>query len=103
MRMSLSPVQYMNLLVQKWSQAHPELASRLDRAMALTGNVHSQGEGTFVVEGRTGEYIVGVEAGRSTCTCPDSLRGHKCKHRLAVALVSMTERAVAQGKLLLLV
>lgn len=94
--MALSPSQYVNTLVQKWSTKHPELASRLERAMALTGSVHSQGEGTFVVEGATGDYIVGIEHGRSTCTCQDFKRGHHCKHRLACALVCMTERAAAQ-------
>ena len=63
------------------------------KALALVGGCHSQGEGTWVVEGGGGEYVVYVDPQRrrSTCTCEDSRRGHHCKHRLAVALVYKVE------------
>lgn len=96
--MPLSPAEYMAVLVEKWSARRPELRSRLERAVALTGGVRSQGEGTFVVEGVTQEYIVGVEDGRSSCTCQDTLRGNHCKHRLACALVCKTELMLAQER-----
>lgn len=60
-----------------------ELASLKDGVLYI-------GEDTWQVRGSSGTtYYVGVDLRRrtSTCTCPDSRQGNKCKHRLAVALV----------------
>lgn len=78
-----------------WKVRYPHLADRIDRAVALTGGVKSQGEGVHVVEGSHGaEYIVWAdpETHKSTCTCPDFEKGHKCKHILAVALLWAVNR-----------
>jgi hypothetical protein len=75
----------------RWVAHRPELATRMEKAMALVGGIERTDEAnTYKVEGGKGDYIVRVDRGRrySECTCPDSaVRGQKCKHRLAVALV----------------
>lgn len=88
----MNPATQIRTLATLWSAKHPELASRIERAIALTGGVKSQGEGVYVVEGESGEYIVTVVGRISFCTCPDSARGNHCKHRLAAALVCAQER-----------
>lgn len=82
-------------LANKWASRYPKLESRLMRAVALVDRVSYIGEGTYQVEG-SGEaiYYVSVDLakGSSMCTCEDSRRGNKCKHRLAVALVHTLAR-----------
>jgi predicted nucleic acid-binding Zn finger protein len=85
------PASRIRNLATKWSAKRPELAARIERAIALTGGVKSQGEGVYVVEGVGGDYIV-TKGRNSMCTCPDSQRGNRCKHQLAVALVCIVER-----------
>ena len=87
------PAQRIRSLATQWAERHPELATRLEKAVALTGGVKSQGEGVYVVEGVGDVYIVWADpqGKRSTCNCEDSRRGHHCKHRLAVALVFKAE------------
>ena len=79
-------------LASVWVAKHPELTERIQRAVALVANVDPIGpfgKGTFFVEGSDGhKYMVRVDraARVSECTCLDSVKGHHCKHRLAVAL-----------------
>ena len=72
-----------------WKLRHPGLASRIDRAKGLVGKVKPIGDLTWEVIGDTSVYYVyaNPEDHSSTCTCPDSKSGHRCKHRIAVALV----------------
>ena len=77
----------------KWAAKRPELADRIDRAVALVANVVKTAHpDVYVVEGSFGhKYVVRVhrDAKISECTCPDHQKGHHCKHRLAVALVEV--------------
>lgn len=88
------PARRIRFLASRWAEKQPGLAARLEKAVALTGGVSSQGEGVYVVEGSSGhEYIVHAdpETKVSTCNCPDSELGNHCKHRLATALVYLAE------------
>lgn len=77
----------------KWASKRPELADRIDRAVALVANVNKTAHpDVYVVEGSFGhKYMVRIDrAGKtSECTCPDHQKGHHCKHRLAVALLEV--------------
>jgi uncharacterized Zn finger protein len=93
-----------NTLARKWAKAHPESASRIQRAVALVGNVERTGSHTFAVEGSEGHrYTVWVnwQKKTSTCTCGDSMGRHAhCKHRWAAALLiggNATERKAAKA------
>lgn len=75
-------------IARKWAEKHPNLATRIERAVALVALV-TPGDlpHVFFVEGSEGRrYVVRVDGRASTCTCPDSGTGHHCKHRLAAAL-----------------
>lgn len=75
---------------RRWVASRPELAGRMEKAIALVGGVSLVEANTYRVEGGAGDYTVRVDRVQrySECTCPDSaVRGQKCKHRLAVALV----------------
>lgn len=78
-------------LARKWAKANPKASARIERAVALVGNVERTGSHSFTVEGSDGRtYTVWVnwQAHTSRCTCPDSMvRGAKCKHRWAAALL----------------
>ena len=77
----------------KWASKHPDLSGRLDRAVALVANVNQTAHpDVYVVEGSHGhKYMVRVHRSEKTseCTCPDSGKGWKCKHILAVALLEV--------------
>ena len=85
-----NPAQQMNELAQLWTEKNPKLQGRIQRALALVGEVYDMG-GCYAVEGVKGDYLVHVHGSRSTCTCEDSQRGNHCKHRIAVALVWTTQ------------
>lgn len=76
-------------LAATWKLRYPGLASRIDRAKVLVEKVKPIGDLTWEVVGVSSIYYVYANPGThtSTCTCPDSKSGHRCKHRLAVALV----------------
>jgi hypothetical protein len=79
----------------RWAEKHPDLRSRIERALALVPRVQYLGEDTYEVPGSRGQtYYVGIDPRRhtSTCTCEDTARGNHCKHRLAVALVWTVSR-----------
>jgi len=78
-------------LVARWAAKHPELKTRLERAAFIVENVRRTPDpNLYVVKSATSgqEYLVKINrwAKRSTCSCPDSRKGHHCKHRLAAAL-----------------
>ena len=78
-------------LVVRWAAKHPELKDRLERAAFIVENVQRTPDpDLYVVKSATSfrEYLVKVNRWNrsSTCSCPDSRKGHHCKHRLAVAL-----------------
>lgn len=78
-------------LVARWAAKHPELRARLERAAFLIENVQRTPDPDLYVVGSATsgrEYLVKINrwARSSTCTCPDSRKGHHCKHRLVVAL-----------------
>lgn len=90
----MTPAEQMKRLAGIWAIQFPALQERLERALALVGGVRLVSEegsarSVFVVEGVGDDYLVTVDHGArvSRCTCEDSRRGNKCKHRLACALV----------------
>ena len=76
-------------LAAAWTVKHPHLKSRIERAVGLVGKVRHIEGNIYAVQGSKDEYTVSIDPdhGSSICMCEDSRRGHKCKHRLAVALV----------------
>lgn len=90
-----APYAVMRNLADQWLKNHPELdATRMNKALALTGGVSEIKPNQYKVEGGGGDYVVTVNPGqkKSFCTCEDSRRGNHCKHRLACALVIMAAR-----------
>lgn len=79
------------LQARRWAKAHPELSTRLNRAIALVDAVeHGTVVGKFRVRGTAAVYEVTIDVTNKTsaCTCPDSgkhIASH-CKHQLAVGL-----------------
>lgn len=80
-----------------WARRYPDLRARLDRALRLVPQVRAVADCVWVVPSETGHgsYTVTAcpERRMSACDCQDSLRGRRCKHRLAAALVWATQRA----------
>ncbi|HTR51101.1 MAG TPA: SWIM zinc finger family protein [Kofleriaceae bacterium] len=63
-------------------------ARGLDLAKAKHQHFHRIDEDRWIVPSATcSQHAYLVDASRSTCTCPDSERGAKCKHLWAVAYV----------------
>lgn len=91
--MMVPPAARVNALVARWSEMHPELSARLERAAALVANVvpGDRSPNVFFVEGSDGHrYTVRVnrQARTSTCSCPDHTnRDIRCKHILSVAIL----------------
>jgi len=78
-------------LARSWATRHPDLASRINRAVALVSNVlpGDRSPDVYFVEGSAGrQYMVRVNRRdrTSACTCPDHGKGNHCKHRIACAL-----------------
>lgn len=86
---------------QKWPAIDPV---RLDRAVEIAskpGMIYNArcnaGEFDVRASSGTGWYHVNTKA--HSCTCPDSQKGHVCKHRLAVWMhVEARTRPVAQAR-----
>jgi hypothetical protein len=74
------------------------LNGRQERALklALEGHVTHKAERIFSVRSEDGEHSYLVDLDRSFCNCPDSLKGHICKHRLAAYLVEQSMKASQQ-------
>ena len=79
-----------------WIRRHPSLTSRIAKAVEIVNMkkvLPAFSTGVFLVEASAGysHYRVVLPKARgqkATCTCPDHQNGHKCKHILAVALLS---------------
>lgn len=72
------------------------LNGRQDRALklALEGHVTHKSERVYSVRSEQGDHTYLVDLAKSFCTCPDSQKGHVCKHRLAAYLVEQANQAV---------
>ena len=68
------------------------LNGREERALklAVEGHVMHKFARTFNVRSEDGEHSYLVNLEKSFCTCPDSQKGHVCKHRLAAYLVEQS-------------
>ena len=81
--------------VKLWTNRYPELASRLERALFMLGNVQpTLHVDIYKVRSENSKkvYVVRInrQARSSSCSCPDTQKGNHCKHRLAVALFEKT-------------
>jgi len=74
------------------------LNGRAERALklAVEGHVTHKFARTFNVRSEDGEHSYLVNLEKSFCTCPDSQKGHACKHRLAAYLVEQSMKASQQ-------
>jgi len=74
------------------------LNGRAERALklAVEGHVTHKFARTFNVRSEDGEHSYLVNLEKSFCTCPDSQKGHVCKHRLAAYLVEQSLKANQQ-------
>ena len=89
--------------VKLWTETHPELKDRLERAVFLLDHVESTlSPVVYRVRSETSRRVYLVRVNRktrtSTCTCPDSQKGNHCKHRLAVALLEKISRGAQPGR-----
>lgn len=64
--------------------------------MALDGHVTHKHGRVFSVRSEDGKHTYLVNLDKSFCTCPDSAKGHVCKHRLAAYLVEQAQQAHQQ-------
>jgi hypothetical protein len=74
------------------------LNGREDRALklAVDGHVTYKFARTFSVRSEDNQHAYLVNLEKSFCTCPDSQKGHVCKHRLAAYLVEQSMKASQQ-------
>ena len=99
-------------IADSWTTKHPELKSRIQKAIPLTLAITKEGPNTYIVENPDSdqkkpdpdpkntkntkthpEYIVTVKGNTSTCTCEDYIqRKSQCKHRLAVGLLVVSDK-----------
>jgi len=89
-------------LASRWAARHPASAERIERAVALVANVEhgDRSHRVFFVEGSQGHrYMVRVDwrAHEAACTCPDAVKGNRCKHRWAAALFVAARKADAEA------
>jgi uncharacterized Zn finger protein len=93
---------YLKTLATKWSTKHTDDADRIERglAVALAGKVAPHQLDSFRVAGtKPGvEYVVRVNNGWPSCTCPDfSGKGFRCKHIWASSLMTrLTVKIIEQ-------
>jgi len=86
---------FADLLLQKYPRL-VEGNGRLARAVEIAGHgsapirIGTDWPGTYEVYSltRPGSYYI-VDPRRRSCTCPDSQKGAVCKHRLAVAIMTI--------------
>jgi hypothetical protein len=74
------------------------LNGREDRALklAVEGHVTHKSERIFSVRSEDSQHSYLVNLDKGFCTCPDSQKGHVCKHRLAAYLVEQSMKASQQ-------
>jgi len=58
--------------------------------LALEGHVTHKSGRIFSVRSEDGQHSYLVDLEKSYCTCPDSQKGHVCKHRLAAYLIEQS-------------
>jgi uncharacterized Zn finger protein len=66
--------------------------------LALNGHVTHLSGRVYAVRSEKGDHLYRVNLEKRSCTCPDSKRGHICKHRVAAYLIeqaSFPTRGVA--------
>jgi hypothetical protein len=68
---------------------------RQERALklALNGHVTHKSKRIFSVRSQRGQHSYLVNLDKSFCTCPDSCKGHVCKHRIAAYLIEQASEA----------
>jgi len=71
------------------------LNGRQDRALklALNGHVTHKSDRIFSVRSERGQNAYLVNLDKGFCTCPDSRKGHVCKHRIAAYLIEQASEA----------
>ena len=79
-----------------------KLNGRQERALklALGGHINHISDRIFSVRSEKGNHAYLVNLDQSSCTCPDSRKGHVCKHRIAAYLIEQANDAnnfVSQG------
>jgi hypothetical protein len=87
--------------LKRWPALDPARLERAIEIAARPGMIYNArcnaGEFDVRASNGTGWYHVNTKA--RTCTCPDSHKGHVCKHRLAVWLfVEARTRPAAQAR-----
>lgn len=83
----------------RWPQLDPARIERAVEIAAKPGTIYNAKcpPGEFDVRNSKGNGWYRVSTKAKTCTCPDHIKGHVCKHRLAVWLfVEARTRAAAQ-------
>ena len=75
------------------------LNGRQDRALqlALNGHVTHKAGRVYSVRSQDGKHRYLVNLDRKFCNCPDSRKGHLCKHRLAAYLIEQTNQATDES------
>ena len=71
------------------------LNGRQERALklALNGHVTHKSARVFSVRSERDQHTYLVNLDKSFCNCPDSRKGHVCKHRIAAYLIEQAARA----------
>jgi hypothetical protein len=71
------------------------LNGRQEKALqlALQGHVTHKAARIYSVRSQDSRHHYLVDLDRKFCTCPDSRKGHLCKHRLAAYLIEQTNQA----------
>jgi hypothetical protein len=89
-------IQTLQTLVNAGKARHPELTSRIERALVvlLFRELERLPGGAWLIAGERADSAYTVAAGGTDCTCPDA--AHRapyglCKHRLAVRLLARAE------------
>jgi len=72
-----------------------KLNGRQERALALAlnGHVTHKAARIYSVQSQDGKHHYLVNLDRKFCNCPDSRKGHLCKHRLAAYLIEQSNKA----------
>ncbi len=70
------------------------ISGREERALklALEGHVTHKSERIYSVRSQDGEHAYLVNLDKGFCSCPDSQKGHVCKHRLAAYLIEQSSK-----------
>ena len=75
-----------------------KLNGRQDRALklALNGHVTHKSARIYSVRSQRGQHTYLVNLDKSFCSCPDSRKGHVCKHRIASYLIEQASEATKE-------